>query len=60
MGVLSLPKSWGLILNPAYLPTVSAGEETSPLRFVGLGIGVFWLGFDDGKVEETTPLWWDG
>jgi hypothetical protein len=34
-----------LILNPAYLPTVSAGEETSPLRFVGLGIGVFWLGF---------------
>ena len=34
-----------LILNPAYLPPVSAGEETSPLRFTGLGIGIVQLGF---------------
>jgi len=27
------------------LPPVSAGEETSPLRFAGLGIGVIRLGF---------------
>jgi len=34
-----------LILNPAYLPPVLAGEETSPLRFTGLGIGIVQLGF---------------
>ncbi len=27
------------------MPPVSAGEETSPLRFAGLGIGVIRLGF---------------
>jgi hypothetical protein len=34
-----------MILNPAYLPTVSAGEETSPLGFVGLETRVFQFGF---------------
>ncbi len=33
------------IPNPTCLPPVSAGEETSPLRFAGLGIGVIRLGF---------------
>lgn len=28
-------RAQGLILNPACLPPVSAGEETSPLRKVG-------------------------
>ena len=34
-----------VIPNPTCLPPVSAGEETSPLRFAGLGIGVIRLGF---------------
>ena len=34
-----------LIPNPTCLPPVSAGEETLPLRFAGLGIGVIRLGF---------------
>lgn len=45
-----------LILNPACVATVSAGAETSPLRFVGLEIGVFWLGF--GMKGTTAYLSW--
>jgi hypothetical protein len=38
-------KTGRFIPSPTCLPPVSAGEETSPLRFAGLGIGVIRLGF---------------
>ena len=37
------------LLNPACATLVSAGEETSPLRFVDLGTGVFQFGWVLGR-----------
>ena len=49
-------QAYGLIPNPTCLPPVSAGEETSPLRFAGLGIGVIRLGFS--ITPEDIDLMW--